>query len=86
MRDKRKLKSHFDEMLSVEYEYFHSEDQISVYKKANISNLPSVRNFSAIVDANNHGRIKILHEYMKNWGKLLSNMKGLSSIGIFRQN
>jgi hypothetical protein len=38
-----------------------------------------------VVTANPEERVAVLTKYMKDWGKLLSNLNGLASIGIFRK-
>jgi len=38
-----------------------------------------------VIDASAEQRVELLQQYMKDWGKLLSNLKGLKSIGIFRK-
>lgn len=37
------------------------------------------------ITATDEQRVEFLQKYIKDWGKLLSNLKGLSSIGIHRQ-
>jgi len=48
MRDKRKAKTHFDELLAIQLQYFHSVDQIATYERVNKESPTGFRNFGAL--------------------------------------
>lgn len=48
MRDKRKPKGFFDELLALQDQYFHSEDNVSIYQKANEGKASNMRDFYAL--------------------------------------
>jgi hypothetical protein len=48
MRDNRKPKSHFDELLAIQDQYFHSVDQIATFQRVNEASASEVREFGAL--------------------------------------
>ncbi|GAA0398509.1 hypothetical protein GCM10009133_04180 [Cocleimonas flava] len=70
-----------DRLLDVVLSRFQQDRKIS-----NISGNPETFTLlDQIIDADENKRITLVELYLKDWGKLLSNLKGLGSLGIHRQ-